>query len=171
MRLGIAADGFNPFRTMSSTHSTWPIVVVNYNLPPWLNMKLENLILSTLIPGPNDPGNNIDVYMQPLVEELKELWNAGVETYDALTNQNFMLRASVLWTIIHFPGYAMLSGWSTKGKLACPICHYETSSMYLKHSRKVCYMNHRKFLDPNHKWRSDKRRFNGNTEVEHVLQG
>lgn len=165
IRLGIASDGFNPFRTMSTSHSTWPIIVVNYNLPPWLNMKPENLILSTLIPGPTDPGNNIDVYMQPLIEELKELWNVGVETYDASTNQNFILRASLLWTISDFPGYAMLSGWSTKGYLACPICGYETSSMYLKHSRKVCYMNHRRFLDSNHKWRSDKKRFNGQVEI------
>ncbi|KAL6570373.1 hypothetical protein OROMI_014887 [Orobanche minor] len=165
VRLGIAADGFNPFRTMSTSHSTWPVIVVNYNLPPWLNMKPENLILSTLIPGPNDPGNNIDVYMQPLVKELKELWDVGVETYDASTNQNFMLHATVLWTISDFPGYAMLSGWSTKGYLACPICGYETSSMYLKHSRKVCYMNHRKFLDSNHMWRSDKKRFDGQVEI------
>lgn len=165
IRLGIASDGFNPYRTMSISHSTWPIIVVNYNLPPWLNMKPENLILSTLIPGPNDPGNNIDVFMQPLVQELKDLWAVGVETYDAATDQNFMLRAGVLWTISDFPGYAMLSGWSTKGKLACPICGYDTSSMYLKHSRKVCYMNHRKFLDPNHKWRSNKKRFNGEVEI------
>ncbi|XP_063942849.1 uncharacterized protein LOC135150469 [Daucus carota subsp. sativus] len=165
VRLGLASDGFNPFRTMSLSHSTWPIILVNYNLPPWLNMKPENLILSTLIPGPNDPGNNIDVYMQPLIEELKELWDVGVETYDASRNQNFMLRASVLWTISDFPGYGMLSGWSTKGYLACPICSYETSSMYLKNSRKMCYMNHRRFLDSNHKWRSDKRRFNGQVEV------
>ncbi|XP_074377710.1 uncharacterized protein LOC141719233 [Apium graveolens] len=150
---------------MSSTHNIWPIVIVNYNLPPWLNMKPENLILSTIIPGPNDPGNNIDVYMQPLIAKLKELWNVGVETYDASTDQNFMLHASVLWTISDFPDYAILPGWSTKGKLACPVCNYEMSSKYLKHSNKVCYMNHRKFLDPNHKWRSDKRRFNGNVET------
>ncbi|XP_074373596.1 uncharacterized protein LOC141713936 [Apium graveolens] len=165
VRLGIATDGFNPFCKMSATHSTWPIVVVNYNLPPWLNMKPENLILSTIIPGPNDPGNNIDVYMQPLIEELKELWKTGVETYDAATNQKFTLRASVLWKISDFPGYPMMLGWSTKGKLACPVCHYETSSMYLKHNKKLCYMNHRKFLDPNHKWRFDKRRFNGEVET------
>ncbi|KAL8097245.1 hypothetical protein AgCh_030391 [Apium graveolens] len=137
IRLGIASDGFNPFSTMSGSHSTRPVVVVNYNLPPWLNMKPENLILSTLIPGPTDPGNSIDVYLQPLVEELKELWDVGVTTFDAAANQNFVLRASVLWTISDFPGYAMLSGWSTKGYLACPICNYETSLTYLKHSRKV----------------------------------
>ena len=168
IRLGVASDGFNPFRTMSTTYSTWPIVLVNYNLPPWLCMKPENLILSTLISGPESPKNKIDVYMQPLIEELKELWDLGIETYDAFTDQKFMLRASVLWTISDFPGYAMLSGWSTKGKLGCPVCHYETSSMYLKHSKKMCYMNHRKFLDPKHKWRFDKRRFNGEVEIGQI---
>ncbi|KAL8103976.1 hypothetical protein AgCh_028262 [Apium graveolens] len=119
VNLGVAADGFCPYRTMNLTHSTWPIVLVNYNLPPWLGMKQENLILSTLISGPDSPGNNIDVYMQLLITELKELWDIGIETYDALTDQNFKLRACVIWTISSFLGYAMLSGWSTKGKLAC----------------------------------------------------
>jgi hypothetical protein len=168
--LGVASDGFNPYRVMNLGHSTWPVVLVNYNLPPWLCMKTENLILSTLIPGPDSPGNSIDVFMQPLIAELKELWEVGVETYDALADQNFNLRARVLWTISDFPGYAMLSGWSTKGKLACPVCHYETSSDYLKHSKKMCYMNHRKFLDPAHKWRLDKRRFNGQIEMGNSLE-
>lgn len=163
--LGVAADGFNPYRSMNLSHSTWPIVLVNYNLPPWLCMKQENLILSTLISGPDSPKNSIDVFMQPLIAELKELWEVGVETYDSNTDQDFVLRARVLWTISDFPGYAMLSGWSTKGRLGCPVCHYETSSDYLKHSRKMCYMNHRKFLDPAHKWRRDKKRFNGQIEL------
>ena len=59
--------------------------------------------------------NNIDVYMQPLIAELKELWAVGVETYDALTNENFNLCARLLWIISDFLRYAMLSGWSTKG--------------------------------------------------------
>ena len=155
--LGVAADGFNPYRSMNLSHSTWPIILVNYNLPPWLCMKQKNLILSTLISGPDPPKNNIDVFMQPLIAELKELWDVGVKTYDVLAGKNFTLHARVLWTISDFPGYAMLSGWSTKGKLACPVCHYETSSSYLKHSRKMCYMHHRKFLHPAHKWRLDKK--------------
>ncbi|XP_074352570.1 uncharacterized protein LOC141691710 [Apium graveolens] len=32
-RLGVAADGFNPYSSMNLSHSTWPIVLVNYNLP------------------------------------------------------------------------------------------------------------------------------------------
>ena len=165
VRLGLASDGFNPYRTMGLSHNTWPIVLVNYNLPPWLIMKPENLILSTIIRGPASPGDEIDVYMQPLIAELKELWDVGTETYDAYHDKTFTLRAGLLWTISDFPGYAVLSGWSTKGKLACPVCHYCTSSSYLKHSRKVVYMNHRKFLPPDHKLRSDKRRFNGQVET------
>ncbi|KAL8105340.1 hypothetical protein AgCh_029216 [Apium graveolens] len=90
--LGIDSDGFNPFGTMSGSHSTWPVVVVNYNLPPWLNMKPENLILSTLIPGPTDPGNSIDVYLQPLVEELKELWDVEVGQAPAVLSGSMIKR-------------------------------------------------------------------------------
>ncbi|XP_072058102.1 uncharacterized protein [Arachis hypogaea] len=33
LRLGLASDGFNPFRTMNMSHSTWPIVLMVYNFP------------------------------------------------------------------------------------------------------------------------------------------
>ena len=74
------------------------------------------------------------------------------------------MRAALLWTISDFPAYAMLSGWSTKGKLACPCCNYGTSFTYLKHSRKMCYMCHRAFLPVDHPWRFDTRTFNGHIE-------
>ncbi|XP_071694922.1 uncharacterized protein [Rutidosis leptorrhynchoides] len=63
---------------------------------------------------PSALGNNIDVYLKPLVDELKLLWDHGVETYDSSTNSNFQMRAGMVWTISDFPAYANLSGWSTK---------------------------------------------------------
>ena len=86
-----------------------------------------------LIPRPKSPGNDIDVYLQPLIDELKQLWEHGVETYDASLEHNFRLHATVLWTINDFPAYAVLSGWSTKGELACPSCHKDTWSSRLKY--------------------------------------
>jgi len=83
VRLGLASDGFNPFRTMSISHSTWPVMMVVYNFPPWLCMKPEYTMLSLLIPGPQSPVNDIDVYLQPLIQKLKDLWEFGVETYHA----------------------------------------------------------------------------------------
>ncbi|KAH7856017.1 hypothetical protein Vadar_031638 [Vaccinium darrowii] len=73
VRLGLAVDGFNPFGNMDNSYSIWPIILVPYNLPPWLIMKEPFLMLSLLIPGDKQPGIDIDVYMQPLVDELKEL--------------------------------------------------------------------------------------------------
>ena len=55
-----------------------------------------------LVPGPKSPGNNIDVYFRPLIDELKELWTDGVETSDAKLKKNFTLHALLLWTINDF---------------------------------------------------------------------
>jgi hypothetical protein len=78
IRLGLASDGFNPFRTMNVNYTTWPVVLMPYNFPPWMCMKAEYFMLSLLIPGRKSPGNDIDVYLQPLIEELKLLWDLGV---------------------------------------------------------------------------------------------
>jgi len=53
-------------------------------------------MMSLLIPSPMNPENDIDVYLQPLIEELKELWEKGIVTYDASTKEMFKLYGSVL---------------------------------------------------------------------------
>ncbi|XP_026400660.1 uncharacterized protein LOC113296573 [Papaver somniferum] len=74
------------------------------------------------------------------------------------------MRVGLLWTISDYPGLAMLSGWSTKGKLACPTCQEDTRHQRLKHGRKTCYMGHRRFLPMGHRFRSLTKEFNGNVE-------
>jgi hypothetical protein len=93
-----------------------------------------------LIPGKKSPGMNIDVFLRPLIEELKELGNTGVDCRDVKEKENFTLCAMLLWTINDFPAYAMLSGSSTKGKFACPYYHKDTNYLWLKHGKKYCYM-------------------------------
>ncbi|XP_019255093.1 PREDICTED: uncharacterized protein LOC109233677 [Nicotiana attenuata] len=124
----------------------------------------EYIMLSMIIQGPSSPGNDIDVYLRPLIEELKELWETGIDTFDAETNQTFRMRAALMWTVSDFPTLAMLSGWSTKGRLACPTCNYDTCSQYLKHSHKMCYLGHRRFLPRDHPFRRDKKSFDGKEE-------
>nr|GEV04900.1 hypothetical protein [Tanacetum cinerariifolium] len=65
---------------------------------------------------------NIDVFLRPLVDELITLYNDGIETYDVAHKENFIMKVVLLWTVSDFLAYAMLSGWSTHGKLACPYC-------------------------------------------------
>ena len=51
--------------------------------------------MALLIPGPTCPGKDFDVFLEPLVEDLLELW-AGVRAYDAITGKMFNPRAVVL---------------------------------------------------------------------------
>ena len=75
------------FGAMRTNNRIWPVILVPYNLPPWLCMKQPNSILSMIIPGPRMVGNNIDVYLQPLIKELNELWSEGVQTFDSSKNE------------------------------------------------------------------------------------
>ncbi|KAL5575260.1 hypothetical protein UlMin_016959 [Ulmus minor] len=165
LRLGLSTDGFNPFGMISTQYSCWPVMLVIYNFPPWSCMRKENVMLSLLIPGPKQPGKDIDIYLQPLVDDLKMLWD-GVSAYDAYDNENFKLRALLLWTINDFPAYGNLAGCTTKGKHACPICAHNTKSVWLRHSRKFSYMGHRRFLPPSHSFRRKKLWFNGKEEKD-----
>ena len=46
-------------------------------------MKQKFIMMPVLIQGPKQPGNEIDVYLGPLVEELLQLSNEnGVRTWD-----------------------------------------------------------------------------------------
>nr|GFA12919.1 hypothetical protein CTI12_AA060390 [Tanacetum cinerariifolium] len=130
-------------------------------------MKQPNFILSLIIPGLKAPGNKIDVYMQPLIKELKDLWGR-VETFDACARENFKLKTVVLYTISDFPGYANLSRWSTKGEYACPVCAYNKTSKWLDHGRKWCYMGHRRWLEHDHCWCRDIRSFDGIEDLRHA---
>ncbi|XP_040361886.1 uncharacterized protein LOC112163960 [Rosa chinensis] len=164
LRLGLATDGFNPFSILSSKYSCWPVMLVTYNLPPMLCMKKENIMLTLLIPGPKQPGNDIDIYLQPLVEDLQLLWQNGVEAYDEFSKSTFNLKAMLMWTINDFPAYGNLAGCCTKGKKACPICGKNTHHRWLRFSKKFAYMGHRKFLTPSHPYRRKKSWFDNSVE-------
>ena len=89
IRLGLFTDGINPFGNMTSTHSAWPVLLVIYNLPPWLCMKRKYMMLSIMISGPKQPGNDIDVYLAPLIDDLKMLWGEGIDVFDAYKQESF----------------------------------------------------------------------------------
>ena len=39
VRMGLAMDGVNPHKLMRKPNSIWPVLLINYNIPPWLAMK------------------------------------------------------------------------------------------------------------------------------------
>jgi Transposase family tnp2 len=80
VRLGLTTDEFTPYSSNAAPYSCWPIFVFPYNLPPDLLMREEIMFLALLILSPKHPGRDIDVLLQPLVDELNDLWSVGKET-------------------------------------------------------------------------------------------
>ncbi|KAI5317428.1 hypothetical protein L3X38_037135 [Prunus dulcis] len=164
LRLALSSDGFNPHSSLSSRYSCWPVILVTYNLPPWLCTKRKFMMLTLLISGPKQPGNDIDVYLEPLIDELKSLWVGIRGVYDAHNGEYFTLRPALMWTINDFPAYGNLSGCVVKGYKACLICGDDTPSRRLKNGHKICYIGHRKWLPINHPYRRQRAAFNGKPE-------
>ena len=108
IRFGLSTDGVNPFGNMSSSHSTWPVTLCIFNLPSWLCMKRKYILMPFLIEGPKQPGNDIDVYLKPLIEELLMMWNDGVEVWDEDKRETFTLRAMLFVTIQDLPALGSL---------------------------------------------------------------
>ncbi|KAK4384554.1 hypothetical protein Sango_3049700 [Sesamum angolense] len=97
-------------------------------------MKSEYMFLTMVILGPSNPKRLIDVYLEPLIDELLQLWHVGVRTHDHTMNQAFMMRAALMWTVNDLQTYGMAFGWSTVDIMGCPICMDDTSAFHLQHS-------------------------------------
>jgi len=136
----LCADGFSPFSQSGRSYSIWSVVVTPYNLSPDICMTTPYMFLTCIIPGPSNPKNKIDVYLQLLIDELRTLWD-GVRTYDISMRQNFLMRAALMWKVNDFPALGMLSGWSTHGVLSFPVCMDQLRATHLKHGGKASWFD------------------------------
>jgi hypothetical protein len=153
--LGLSTDGFQPHSEASNMYSCWPIFVMPYNLPPNKCMKQGFVFLALVILGPKEPRKQMNIFLHPLFEEMKELWQ-GVDTYDSHLKYCFNLRTAYLWSIHDYLAYDKFAGWCVHGLLNCPICMDDTDAFRLEHVRKVSFFDcHRRFLPLNHEFRND----------------
>jgi hypothetical protein len=92
IRFELGTDGMNPFAETGSSHSTWSVILCIYNLPSWLCMKRKFIMMPLLLSGPIQVRNDIDVYLQPLIDDLLVLWEKeGVRMWDEFQQQHFNL--------------------------------------------------------------------------------
>jgi hypothetical protein len=123
-------------------------------------------MLSILIQSPEQAGIDIDVFLEPLMEDMAKLWNEGVRIWDQYQQEYFKLYAIIFVCIHDALGGFTVSG-QTKGKSdACPVCVDETVSVYFPSSRKLVYMRHRWFLPRKHKYRKIKSHFDNIVEKD-----
>ena len=117
----------------------WPVLVIPYNMPPNVCTKESNYMMALLIPGPKSPGKDFDLFMEPLVEELQQLWK-GVLTRDLYSSPpaDFFLRAVVIWCIHDYPALGTMSGRTTHGYNACVRCDRNPLSYAILSN--ICYI-------------------------------
>ena len=169
IRLGLAANGLNPFAQKRSNWSTWPISLINFNLPPWLATKKHFIILALIIPGPECvTAENIDVFLEPLVEELMMLWQHGVQTRDAAANGGarvFNMKAMLIMTIHDLEAYSIINGCAVRGKHGCPRCGPNCILRYsFSLAKNVYNAQYRRWLPPGHPYRQNDHAFDGSVE-------
>jgi len=107
--LRLCTDRFNLFGSFAAPYSYWSVILTIYNFPQGMCMNLKFIFLSTVIPSPNSPGWNIDICLRSLIDELSQLWSFRTLTYDVLMKQNFLTKATLMWTINDFPAYETVS--------------------------------------------------------------
>ncbi|KAL0290418.1 UNVERIFIED_CONTAM: hypothetical protein Sangu_2575100, partial [Sesamum angustifolium] len=86
-----------------------------------------------VIPDPSNPKRLIDVYLEPLIKELLQLWHVGVITYNHATDNAFIMRAALMWTVSDLCSYGIAFGWSTIGFMGCPVYMDDTKAFHLQH--------------------------------------
>jgi hypothetical protein len=82
VRLSLSTDGFQSHNTNSHPYSYWPVFMMPYNLPPDKYLKEGFIFLTLVISGPKESKKQMEIFLQPLFEELKKLWS-GVDAYDS----------------------------------------------------------------------------------------
>jgi hypothetical protein len=73
IRFALSANGMNPFGENRIVHSTWSVILTMYNILTWLCHKRKYLILSIIIQGLKQAGIDIDVFLEPLMEDMAKL--------------------------------------------------------------------------------------------------
>ena len=66
--------------------------------------------MSMLIQGPKQPGNNINLYLGLLQEELDTLWKTPAKTWDASKGEYFNMRATLITAVQDYVGYGYVAG-------------------------------------------------------------
>ncbi|KAF5366150.1 hypothetical protein D9758_005818 [Tetrapyrgos nigripes] len=122
--LGLSTDGFAPFKKWSKT--AWPIILINYNLPPDVRCHLEHILSLGVIPGPTKP-HNWDSFLWPLMEELSQLASdRDVPTVDILESVLFPLQAHIITVFGDIPAMSMVMKMKGhNGKWPCCLCMIE----------------------------------------------
>src|SRR5258705_11511158 len=83
-------DRFQIFKAPSDGSATcWPLIALNFNLPPEIHMQLVHIIPLSIIPGPKAQ-KDFNSFLHQFIDECKKL-TAGIWDFDSHENKTFNL--------------------------------------------------------------------------------
>lgn len=102
--LGLSLDGCTIFNRRK--HSAWPVILINFNLPPKIRTHLRWLLCYAVIPAPTMV-KNLDSYLTPLYEELSQL-SKGETTLDPWAEEFFWFHVYLILAFGDYPAISKL---------------------------------------------------------------
>ena len=116
--LQLNVDWFQPFK--HTQHSEGAIYLSILNLPREERFLKEN-ILAGVIPGPKEPSLHMNSFLQPLADELKQLWE-GV--YMNIPNKmSTIIRAALICVACDIPAARKVCGFvGHRATMGCSKC-------------------------------------------------
>ncbi|KAB5588099.1 Transposase family tnp2 protein [Ceratobasidium theobromae] len=134
-------DWFKPNAMQRETQSACVISLCIANLPPELRGRPKNKILVGVIPGPHE--SNVDTihnFLEPLVDQLLQLWRTGV----SLDGEDFVRYGALVLSACDAPAARKVGG--TPGHSAmfpCTACWCPKTEMHLFDQDKLEGHDHR----------------------------
>ena len=111
-------DWFEPFE--HSIYAVGVIFIAILNLPRHIRYNQENILICGLIPGPKEPPLNINSFLEPLVNDLLQLWR-GIDIL--LPIGNIAVRGALLCVSCDSPAMRKAAGFlshtAVKGCFKC----------------------------------------------------
>ena len=111
-------DWFQPFK--HSKYSCGALYISILNLPRSERYSSDNVVLLGVIPGPKEPDLTINSFLEPLVDELLQLWNGVVMKAHS---SSVLVRSALICVACDIPAACKVCGFvSHNSLLACSRC-------------------------------------------------
>ena len=107
--IGLGCDWFQPYKHVN--YSVGALYIFFYNLPREERMKLENVVLLGLIPGPSEPKKLMNSYLGPFVHDMQKFWE-GVPLWHESRKQLISVRMALLSVMCDIPATRKLCGFA-----------------------------------------------------------
>ncbi|MBW0534414.1 hypothetical protein O181_074129 [Austropuccinia psidii MF-1] len=120
----IYVDWFNVNGKETRLDSIRSIMIICLNFPPSGILKPENVYVSGILPGPNEPtALQLNYLLVPLIKELKELWQGYHFSPTSTGPSGSFICVAILMAIADVVAMCKLTGFiSHSGSQFCSLC-------------------------------------------------